>query len=363
MTRWTAFAGIVGVVLTALLVLTRLSADVVRDERSTQAEPQTTPETRKAAALARPGVAARESGGEAWSGGMAAGGSPGRRGSETGELERVRTIDPEPKPHWRDAADGRAVRIEVTAGELARSAGVPARESPEQSEFGPHASGGTPNGGSVGSTDGVASVGSDGVDPRESDPMASLSTRALLANVAFSQGLFGVVIIAAAWWTNVPASAFGLVPLGGIPAVSVGLWVGVALWGGSEVGGRILSRYGVDPATGLRETLSPDSRGEWALLLGVVLPVVAGFEEFLFRGVLIGAAAAGTGLSPWTLVVPASVLFALGHSAQGRLGMVVTGLLGGALGGVFVATNSLLVVVVAHYVVNAAEFLVHETGD
>jgi membrane protease YdiL (CAAX protease family) len=73
--------------------------------------------------------------------------------------------------------------------------------------------------------------------------------------------------------------------------------------------------------------------------------------------VLVGGFAAGFGLSPWPLAVLSSVAFALGHGAQGPLGMVVTGLLGFALAAAFVLTGSLLAVVVAHYLVNALEFL------
>ena len=100
--------------------------------------------------------------------------------------------------------------------------------------------------------------------------------------------------------------------------------------------------------------------GEWALLLAVVLPVVAAFEEALFRGALIGALSVGVAVDPWLLVVASSVAFGLGHGAQGRLGIAVAGGLGVALAGLFVATGSLLAVAVAHYVVNALEFVAHE---
>jgi membrane protease YdiL (CAAX protease family) len=75
---------------------------------------------------------------------------------------------------------------------------------------------------------------------------------------------------------------------------------------------------------------------------------------------LIGGAAAATGLAPWPFVVLSSVAFALGHGIQGKSGIAVTGLLGGVLGVGYVLTNSLLLVVIAHYVVNAVEFLLKE---
>ena len=68
----------------------------------------------------------------------------------------------------------------------------------------------------------------------------------------------------------------------------------------------------------------------------------------------------GFGVSPWALAVLSSVAFALGHGAQGAAGVAVTGLLGFALAALFVLSGSLLAVVVAHYLVNALEFLVHE---
>jgi membrane protease YdiL (CAAX protease family) len=96
------------------------------------------------------------------------------------------------------------------------------------------------------------------------------------------------------------------------------------------------------------------------VLLGVILPIIAGVEEFLFRAAAIGVTAAAFDTSPWALAVVSSIAFALGHGAQGRIGVVVTGGLGFALAAVFVVTDSLLVVVVAHYLVNALEFVVHE---
>jgi membrane protease YdiL (CAAX protease family) len=96
------------------------------------------------------------------------------------------------------------------------------------------------------------------------------------------------------------------------------------------------------------------------VLLVVVLPLVAGFEELLFRAALVGGLAAGFGVSPWPLAVLSSAAFALGHGAQGRVGMVVTGVLGFALAALFVVTESLPAVVVAHYLVNALEFAVNE---
>ena len=201
--------------------------------------------------------------------------------------------------------------------------------------------------------------------PAEStlEPGPALSTTALLANVALSHGLFALLLLGGIWLTEVPPSALGASddPLStGLPALAVGLAAGVALSLANTAAAGLAEALGADPPDELREMLAPETLRGWAVLLFGVLPVIAGFEELLFRGALVGGFAAGFGVSPWLLAVVSSVAFAAGHGAQGGLGVVVTGLLGFALAGLFVVTGSLLAVVVAHYVVNATEFVVVE---
>jgi membrane protease YdiL (CAAX protease family) len=172
-----------------------------------------------------------------------------------------------------------------------------------------------------------------------------------------------MLLLGGAWLAAVPASALGVAgdPLStDLPALGVGIAAGVGLSFGNALAGGLAERFDGDPSEELRSLLSPETLGGWVVLLGGVLPVIAGFEELLFRAALIGAFSVGFGVSPWALVVFSSVAFAVGHGAQGRLGIVVTGLLGAALGALFLVTNSLLAVVVAHYLVNAVEFLVGE---
>jgi membrane protease YdiL (CAAX protease family) len=190
-----------------------------------------------------------------------------------------------------------------------------------------------------------------------------ISTGMLLANVAFTQGLFGVLLVAGAFYFEIPASAFGITMDGlstGLPALAVGVGAGIGFWLGNELAAALADGFGVTFDESLRELLAPDSVGGWVVLLGVVLPVIAIVEELLFRAAAIGVPVAGLGAPAWAMALVASVAFALGHGAQGRAGIVVTGTLGLALAGLFIATNSLLAVVVAHYLVNALELVVHE---
>lgn len=191
-------------------------------------------------------------------------------------------------------------------------------------------------------------------------PPQSFSSGELLANVALTQGLLGSLLVVGAWYTQIPLSAFGLAPVFDSSLFAFGVTFGVALYAANELAAAAADSVGFEHSDELRELLAPSSAGGWLLLLGVVLPVIALFEEFLFRAALIGALTAGFGVSPWLLAVLSTVLFALGHGMQGPGGIVVTGVLGFVLAAAFVLTGSFLVVAVAHYLVNAFEFIVHE---
>lgn len=204
---------------------------------------------------------------------------------------------------------------------------------------------------------------SGGPSPEAPDTGPDLTTGVLLANVALTQGLFGGVLLAGAFFYHIPAAALGVTAdpwVGRVPALLVGIVFGVALWGGNEASAAIADAVGAAYDEGLREELAPDTRRGWAVLLGGVLPIIAIVEEFIFRAAVIGVPAAGFGISPWALALLSSGAFALGHGAQGRVGVAVTGGLGFVLAAGYILSGSLLVVVVAHYLVNALEFLVHE---
>lgn len=185
------------------------------------------------------------------------------------------------------------------------------------------------------------------------------SDRLLIGNVLASHGLMLALLVVTVWATQVPASTLGLQP---ITPVSVGLGValGLTLALSNEGAARLAERVGLDRDERLRELLAPNGPAGWLGLLLLVLPLVAVAEELLFRAVLIGGLGAGFGLPAWVLVALSSVAFGLGHRLQGNAGVVVTTGLGLALGGAYVLTGSFIAVVVAHYLVNALEFLLNE---
>jgi membrane protease YdiL (CAAX protease family) len=276
-TRWTAFVGLTGVVLTLLLVLARLSQTMFRDEGSPFAEPQRATPPLDAAVHDGPG-------------------------------------DSHGPPLVPDLRDGDAAPA------------TPATDSdPDPSEF---------------------------------------STGMLLVNVALTQGVFGALIIGGAFYAAIPPAALGITGApsnSGLPAILLGAGLGSALWVSNELGAAGAGKLGFDTDENLREALAPATFSGWLVLLFLVLPIIAGVEELLFRAALIGATmAAPWGTPAWALVIVSTVAFAVGHGAQGPAGILVTGLLGLVLAIAFVETGSFVVVAVAHYVVNAMEFIVHE---
>ena len=190
-----------------------------------------------------------------------------------------------------------------------------------------------------------------------------MSAGALFANVALTQGLFGALVVGGAVYFDIPARALGITGAQlstGPAALAVGLAAGVGFWIGNEVAASVADGAGLGVDESLRDLLAPDSAAGWAVLLGLVLPTIAVVEELLFRAAAIGVPVAGLGAPAWAMILVSTVAFALGHGAQGRAGIAVTGGLGLGLAGLFVLTNSLLAVVVAHYLVNALELVVHE---
>ncbi len=200
----------------------------------------------------------------------------------------------------------------------------------------------------------------------DSQPLPSefeLTPKALLTNVGLTQGLVLGIILAAAWYFSIPKAAFGVTDEAtnsGLPAVVAGVLFGIVLWVGNELATTVADAVGAAYDETVRELLAADTPGGMVALFVVVLPIIAVAEELLFRAALIGVPAAGFDISPWLLAIVASVAFALGHGAQGRVGIVVTGLLGFVLALGYIISGSLLLVIVAHYVINALEFFIHE---
>ena len=193
------------------------------------------------------------------------------------------------------------------------------------------------------------------IDPHEA---IGMSRRELYANAVLSQALMLALI-----WVGLVLSGVEIDTLG-FPgdleleiALVAGILVGFALAGVNELMERAFILFDLPFDDTLRRLLSPSTPGDWATLAGLVLPTVAVFEELLFRGVLISGLEAGLGISPWILALGSSVVFAIGHVLQGFGGLLAAFILGLLLAAVFILTESLAVVIIAHYLVNLLEFV------
>ncbi|NUC73191.1 CPBP family intramembrane metalloprotease [Haloterrigena sp. SYSU A558-1] len=354
MAQWATFAGVTGVVLVLLLVLSHLTQSAFSDDDSTASDGADTASPQSASASSARDDSpefdsesdrrdshdpAAPADGEAGGADSSAGADADTDAETAAESESDATADRD----GRSAAPDRPTTAnDPTTSE--RAVGPQRTESPSDpariTEPGAH---------------------SDGRPQQELDPR-SLSAGELLANVALSQGLFASVLLGAVLYTGIPVGALGIEFSTAFlrQGLVLGTAAGLVLYAANEIGAAAATHIGFDHDERLRTLLAPDTTWEWLVLLAFVLPLIAGFEELLFRAALIGALSTGFGVDPWLLAIVSSIAFALGHGMQGSVGILVTGLLGFVLAAVFVVTGSFLVVFVAHYLINALEFVVHE---
>lgn len=194
--------------------------------------------------------------------------------------------------------------------------------------------------------------------------LGSLPTTALFVNVLFTQGGILLLVGLTVGILEIPPGWLGLA--GGRPliqAIGGGVLGGFVLFALDEGVSAAVRRMGLAPTEQIRDALTPTSRGSWVLLLGGILPLIAVSEEVLFRAAMVGVPASGMGVSLVALAIGSSLLFGFAHGIQGPGGVIVTGTLGLALVGVFVVTKSLLAAIIAHYIINALEFLVYEREE
>jgi membrane protease YdiL (CAAX protease family) len=133
------------------------------------------------------------------------------------------------------------------------------------------------------------------------------------------------------------------------------------MWGGLLAGFFIWSTHWLLTHGGARyysaviiNAIVPRNRRELLLVLLAMGPVVL-LEELLFRSLLIGGLQLV--VPAWVLLLGWSVIFGLLHSPQGRWGMMGAGLAGLLLGGLFLASESLLPPLAAHYVANSVQLV------
>jgi membrane protease YdiL (CAAX protease family) len=134
--------------------------------------------------------------------------------------------------------------------------------------------------------------------------------------------------------------------------VTIGLVTAFAVNIISTIAIRIWGKRIYSPA--VMQGMIPRNQIEWVLILVPLLLAVA-LEEVLFRALLIGGFSMV--VNPWIMAVASSIVFGLMHSPQGILGIVLVGLVGMLFGAIFILTNSLLIVIIAHFVINLLQII------
>lgn len=84
------------------------------------------------------------------------------------------------------------------------------------------------------------------------------------------------------------------------------------------------------------------------------LSITAGIcEEFMYRGILMGLLASSLGI--WPAILISSIIFGIGHSYQGPVGVLRTGLVGLVLAIVVTLTGSIFVAMAIHVAIDLAQ--------
>ncbi len=131
-------------------------------------------------------------------------------------------------------------------------------------------------------------------------------------------------------------------------AIGLGLFVPIFI--GVALLEQLLRRSGLSAPDALPQYLTPVTGGDYALAF-VLLVVVAVTEETIFRGYLLLRLRNVTGST--VVALAASVLlFALGHSYEGSVGLIAVGALGLAFALVYLWRGSLVAPMVMHFVQN-----------
>lgn len=115
---------------------------------------------------------------------------------------------------------------------------------------------------------------------------------------------------------------------------------------------RIFGKSIYDPK--VMKSVVPKRQREWFLILLPLLLSVA-VEELIFRSMLIGGFSLV--VNPWIMAVASSIIFGIMHSPQGRLGIIMTGVIGFVFATIFIISGSLVMVITAHYIINFMQIL------
>jgi membrane protease YdiL (CAAX protease family) len=183
--------------------------------------------------------------------------------------------------------------------------------------------------------------------------VGSMERLVLYASTIAFQWLAVAVVAWRTWVHGYTAEQLGLAIHGRTRLIVIGIvgagTVATLQWLNLRRVGKVpIERRG--PLQAVAERILPQTTVE--LLPYLALAITAGLcEEFLYRGFSM-AVLLRLGLQAWVVVLISSILFGLAHSYQGRGGVIVTLLMGLALGASRIAYDSLVPAILWHTAVD-----------
>jgi membrane protease YdiL (CAAX protease family) len=159
-----------------------------------------------------------------------------------------------------------------------------------------------------------------------------------------------------AWFSGLPAAELGLTPKNIWPTIGLGLGIGLVTQLGVNLATQQAIKY-FGPqiySPWLIRNILPRQTHDWLLVALAFLPPVA-MEELLFRTLLIGGFQTIIPLP--LLILATSVIFGLMHLPQGKLGVLISGVINVLFCWLFIWSGQLLLTLAVHYTINLLQLI------
>ncbi len=169
--------------------------------------------------------------------------------------------------------------------------------------------------------------------------------RLVMIALCIGLGLVSPVVPKALGW--IPADPLGDIGIGIVVGISISVVTApLTVW--------VIRHHPEWYSDIVLRSIQPRTRREWPLVILALLSAVL-VEELLFRSLLLGS------FSPYVNIlyfaIAASILFGLLHYPQGEYGVVIVTVAALILSALFLWRESLLVIVVAHWVTNIGQLI------
>jgi membrane protease YdiL (CAAX protease family) len=199
---------------------------------------------------------------------------------------------------------------------------------------------------------------------RDNAPAALTQTYLVTMGVVWLLAVLSALLVPARFLWTPPAGLLGRMRLDAVPvAATAGVAVGLLI--GMIAPVIIVRRHPVSidrQLAPIRFLLPTTTLQRWLFVLVCITAGIA--EEWIYRGFVFHFLVAELPtLNGWLIAVAAAVLFGIAHAYQGKVGTVLTGLLGFIFSLLYIVTGSLLLPMAMHTVLDLRIFLLLPKSD